>query len=75
MWSLISLFNFVWILLSPHIASCLVDRGVISFHNPSKFLYGSHGHLLQHKVLESELTDAFDEEEDADLEERERMLA
>merc|ERR1719242_74047 len=74
MWSMISLFNFVWILMSPHIANCMVNRGFISFHNPSKFLYGSHGHLLQHKVLESELTDAFDDE-DGDEEEKQRILA
>jgi len=75
MWSLISLFNFVWILLSPHIAKCMVNRGYISFHNPSNFLYGSHGHLLQHKVLDSELTDAFDdEEEDGNESEMQRML-
>eukprot|EP01083_Nonionella_stella_P049846 132771_1 len=70
MWSLISLFNFIWILLSPHIASWMIDRGFISFHNPSKFLYGSHGHFLQHDILKSE----FEDDEYAEEQEREQML-
>ena len=75
MWSLISLFNFIWILLSPHIANFMVNHGFISFHNPSKFLYGSHGHLLQHKMLKSEFEDDDYEENDAnDQEELQRML-
>jgi len=79
MWILISLFNFVWILLSPHIANCMVDSGFVSFHNPSKFLYGSYGHLVQHNMLKSEFTD--DERDEYDYErdlineeEKERML-
>ena len=76
MWSLISLFNFIWILLSPHIANCMVDHGFIGYHNASKFLYGSHGHLLQHNMLKSEFEDDEYEERDAkDQHELQRMLS
>ena len=76
MWSLISLFNFIWILLSPNIAICMVDHGFISYHNASKFLYGSHGHLLQHNMLKSEFEDDDYEEHDAqNQQELQRILS
>ena len=54
----------------------MIDHGFISFHNPSKLLYGSHGHLLQHDMLKSEFEDSYDDyhQNTADEEELEQML-
>merc|ERR1712013_257576 len=73
LWNWVSLFNFVWILLSPWMADCLVDRGCVSFHNRSRLLYGSHGHLMQNGMLKSAWGEVFEERE-AEHEELEHML-